>query len=796
MEDLEIARLLAKAGAPLFIARPVIGPDGAWNPTAGASGYKLPLRWQDTTPDPGVVDKWQPGQALCMVTGVTYDVIDIDPRNGGDLEAIEGYVPRLYGIAATPSGGTHLLIKTLGVRKCVVAPGIDLQAGDSDGQGRGFVFLAPTVKLSKATETVATYSWVDEPSPPEADDDSGVPLQLLALEQHAPVASGSPYDGPEYSELDVPRQAWADRYVAGVVGRWGERLAEASRWADGVRDPRGRGWEALTRDFAWALARLAVCPWTRLGVDDAEELYGLVLPTEMAEDEKCRGKWDAGLLRRAEEKSSDLPPWDGFEEVLVGADGRDLPDLPRHWEDGRVAEWMAWKGLGGLWCWASGLRWLWWDGRRWVSRTEESVREAVRRAVLRVLAVAVREEKKEAIKELRGLLGVGRIGAVVSLMRGIVEMDAGDFDQQHDLLNCGNGVVDLRSGELIPHDPAYLMTRITEVGYLPGAVAPDWDKCLSALDPDVSEWMQVRCGQGATGWPTSDDVLPVMQGGGENGKSTWLGALQKALGEHMTQVPAKLVMANPSDHPTELMTLRGTRMAYIDETPEAGTLNVARLKAVLGQEMVTARAIRQDNVTWRATHSLFLSTNYVPNIHETDHGTWRRLALVRFEKRYVRDESFRQRVLAGVGGVGEAVLAWVVDGARAWYDGGRVMPAAPMKVANDTRIWRAESDLVMAFLDEMVVFEDGVAVPSVDLYDALNEWLRARRQKGWSDKTAASRLKGHEVVAQHGAGLIRARGKQELEAIRRAETALEVLPAEPWVWWGMRLRSGVSDNGA
>jgi putative DNA primase/helicase len=792
-DALLVAKRLAAAGAPIFIARPVVGPDGAWDPEGGASGYKLPLRWQDTRADPAVVDKWQPGQALCMVTGVAYDVVDVDPRNGGDLAALDGDLPRVYGRATTPSDGIHLFVKTLGVRKCVIAPGIDLQAGAEDGGGRGFVFLAPTVKLSKTTGAFGSYDWVEEPSEVEDGDDSGAVLRLLAYEKNTVRPRGADYDGPGYKDLDVGRASWADRYVAGVVGRWGEKLAEAAGWADGVRDEKGRGWEALARDFAWALARLAAAPWTGLTVEGAAELYDLILPGDIADDPRCSGKWDAGLVARAEARAAEEPPWAGFGDVVVGQDGRDLPELPIHWEDGRVAPWMAYRGLQGLWCWAAGLRWMRWDGRRWVARTEESVREAVRLVVLKMLAQAVQQENRKAVEGLRGLLGVGRIGAVVSLMRRIVEVEASSFDLKPDLLNCGNGVVDLRSGELWPHDPALLLTRITDVAYVPGTRSRDWDQCLDALDPEVSEWMQVRWGQAATGWPTSDDVLPVMQGAGANGKSTQLVALERALGDHMVQVPAKLLMANPSDHPTELMTLRGARVAYVDETPEAGTLNVARLKAVLGQGRVTARAIRQDNVTWVATHSLFLSTNYVPNIAETDHGTWRRLALVRYERQYERDDRFRARMARGSGGVAEAVLAWVVDGARAWYDADMVLPAPPEKVEADTLKWRRDSDLVMGWIGDRVVFEQGVGTPVGDVSDDLNEWLKVRGQRAWSQKTLTARLEGHQLFRENGVARVRLQSDAELEAVRRGPDAVTSIPARPWVWWGLRI--DVSDNG-
>jgi hypothetical protein len=36
------------------------------------------------------------------------DLVDIDPRNGGDPAALDGKMPISYGCAATPSGGSSL----------------------------------------------------------------------------------------------------------------------------------------------------------------------------------------------------------------------------------------------------------------------------------------------------------------------------------------------------------------------------------------------------------------------------------------------------------------------------------------------------------------------------------------------------------------------------------------------------------------------------------------------------------------------------------------------------------------
>jgi hypothetical protein len=141
---------------PIFTAHRVINnPDNEL-------GFYLPNGWQRTRPNAHVIDYWKPGMALCAVGGVIGDWSDIDPRNGGDLPAdrlkLEGKYPKSYGQARTPSGGTHDLIAPLRIRKAK-REGIDYQGGDENGQGRGFVFIAPTVRASKITGELLPYRW-------------------------------------------------------------------------------------------------------------------------------------------------------------------------------------------------------------------------------------------------------------------------------------------------------------------------------------------------------------------------------------------------------------------------------------------------------------------------------------------------------------------------------------------------------------------------------------------------------------------------------------------------------------
>jgi putative DNA primase/helicase len=433
-----------------------------------------------------------------------------------------------------------------------------------------------------------------------------------------------------------------------------------------------------------------------------------------------------------------------------------------HYEDAYLAKAVADRTLHGRYVWNGADGWLRYDSGVWWRVPEEHVAERVRLDLVAWFEAETKGANYYKIKALARVLATGRIRAITSLCRGILEVAAEKLDADPDLLNCANGTLHLPSGQLYDHDPERYLTKIANVAYIPGAKHSDWDNALEALPAPVRDWLQLRIGQAATGYRTPDDILPVCVGGGQNGKSTVLGGVQKALGDYAVVIPEKAIMAQPGDHSTELMTLRGARFALIEETPEARHFNIKRLKDMVGTPYVTARHIRRDNVTFETTHSLFLTSNYRPRIDEVDHGTWRRLALVRFPYTFLKPgqtsanpmaipgiPGLRERVREGRGGQHEAVLAWIIDGARAWYAADRILPPAPDDIVKDTAEWRASADLIFGFIDEILVFELDTHVVAKELFESCNEWLRARGHNSWSEQTFAERFGGHSIVQAH-----------------------------------------------
>jgi putative DNA primase/helicase len=465
--------------------------------------------------------------------------------------------------------------------------------------------------------------------------------------------------------------------------------------------------------------------------------------------------------------------------------------------------------LRGEYCWAAGLGWMRWDGKRWERCEDVTVIEPVREHLAALITQQLTEIAADDFRlrnGLNALLARNRITAVVLLARGILEVRSSDFDAHPDLLNTQTGIVDLRTGAVRPHDPELYFTKITAGGYRPGAQHPDWDAALKAVPGDCLKYFQTRLGQAVTGYMTPDDVMLLCRGGGENGKSTVLGTINISLGDYCVLLSDRVLMAEPNSHPTEMMALRGARMAIAEELPEARRLSVKRLKDCVGTSPMTARYMRQDSVVWDPTHSIFISTNYLPVVEETDHGTWRRLMVQEFPYKFLKphedptgapnelpgDPGLRERLKGS--SQQEAVLAWLVEGAGLWYAAGKVMPEAPERIRTDVITWRRESDLILGYWLDRVRPDADSHVLATDLLADFNTWLGQRNLRSWADRLFTSRFGDHDETKKHRAEHKRIRQAPGLDRPQMSGSVWQTPPPVPdmyMAWVGIGFQKGL-----
>lgn len=163
------------------------------------------------------------------------------------------------------------------------------------------------------------------------------------------------------------------------------------------------------------------------------------------------------------------------------------------------------------------------------------------------------------------------------------------------LLNVENGTLDLRTGELRERRREDLITKLAPVEYDPEARAPTFEAFLERILPSetLRGFVQWLAGYSLTG-DVSEQILPVLHGGGANGKSTLINVLFEALGDYSQSSPRDFLVVKKGAHPTELADLRGARLVSCIEVKESKKLDEELVKQLTGGDPIRARFMQQD----------------------------------------------------------------------------------------------------------------------------------------------------------------------------------------------------------
>lgn len=375
---------------------------------------------------------------------------------------------------------------------------------------------------------------------------------------------------------------------------------------------------------------------------------------------------------------------------------------------------------------AHGLGWCFWDGRRWAP-------DAGNAHATRAVVAMLRSDWARALgnddlsKDIAKCFSARQVEGILALARvdERLNAEAATVDADPWLLNTVNGTVDLRTGELRPHDPADRLTKVCGAAYHPDAHSELWEAFLQRClpDPAVRAYLQRWAGQALAG-TVREHSFPIATGIGANGKSTFVETFDFTLGDYATTVPPELFLENrwpDANRPSPaLMALRGIRVATCSETEKGRRLAAALVKNLTGGDKLTARQLHQEQVSWEPSHHVLMITNHLPRIDGSDPALWRRVTVIPWDvviPDAERDEGLKEKLYLDA----DAILAWAIAGYRDWHDNGLNPPPA---VQAATATYERASDAVSRFLDERCLVMRTVRVRKSDLAAAWSTWSR------------------------------------------------------------------------
>jgi putative DNA primase/helicase len=409
---------------------------------------------------------------------------------------------------------------------------------------------------------------------------------------------------------------------------------------------------------------------------------------------------------------------------------------------------------------ATEARWYRWDGKRWAADQRFDVqRLAAEMTVLMLKAAKTLPEARraEVTAAAASLQGASKQRAMLELARAQAGMTVlvDDLDADPWLFNCANGLLDLRTGELHPHDPAKLCTKMAEVEYLPSAecATPVWDAYLDSTfggDVELISFLQKAVGYSLTGI-TTEQCFFLLHGAGANGKTTFLEVLGLLMGGYAVESPFETFLAaqRAGNAPrNDVARLKGARLVRSAEPSEGARFDEATIKMLTGGDTVVARYLFAEHFEFKPQFALWLAGNHKPVIRGTDHGIWRRVRLVPFE-RIIPAEQRDHRLLQKLEQELPGILRWAVEGCLAWQQERLQTPGI---VARAVEEYRSESDVLGEFLEDCCELEPAYAVRAGELYKAYRRWCEDTGHLPRSETSFGKLLgqRGHDVEKRPG----------------------------------------------
>lgn len=738
------------------------------------SGGKLPIGrdWQQRsrmTPEQ-IVQNWNSANPanISILTGAKSGifVVDVDPAGGGvesmqALIAANGPLPQTFTVR-TGGGGWHFYFQM---------PDFDLgnRAGTALGRGVDIRGNGGQVIAPGSVSNKGPYTPLGDPNTPVAP----APPWMVELLRPKPIEPTAPIT----TEGLAAATSYEERAVTALIAQL-RAMSTAAVYPG--QQYTGEPWDATTYRVACRLFEIANAEWSSLTPNQVTAIVMEHAPRDPGFDDRRVADKLASAATKIGTKAAAPPTGSApkadfitelaIEQGVLAPDGTvPTPPAPqpppmaggpmkRGWSDVDNGMRLYDATQGRLLWLADAGTWAEWDGTSWTTGID--LADDVAQAVLPAAAAAERglwsTLDNKTYDKLTGATGSagGIRAAAVSLKRSrLCTAKLADFDQRPDLLRTPNGVINLRDGALLAPSYEMRLLRGTSVGYDPHAQAPEFDRWLKWAQPsqEMRDYLQVSVGVALTGERVKR--YWVHEGAADAGKSMLIRLMTKVLGDTAVPISDSLIEGRSKVFGDDYhrATLRGTRLAVLDETRQGGHSLETSIKQLVGGATMVGRNPGERPFQFEPTFKLHIATNNAP-ANSPDPAIRNRLALVRWEIGSTEED--RRGAVARLGMPLDehlirhelpGILAWAVRGAARWYAAGMVL-STPAAVSRASDEHLAAGDLVAQWLREETFEREGAVIGAMQGWTAFRQWKERIGERGGPDTLTAWGLEMARVI--------------------------------------------------
>lgn len=383
--------------------------------------------------------------------------------------------------------------------------------------------------------------------------------------------------------------------------------------------------------------------------------------------------------------------------------------------------------------------WIVWDGLRWRRDVDGQAQRWVTEITAEFMPKALEHRKRAfasgvgiqpanaAVSAVRSYQNAARIDAVLRRLQTIqpgmtILVEALDADRER--LGVANGTLRLTDAGIKLEDARSeaLLTMNTDVDFKPGTVSDIWEDFLDTFLPgeELDEFVGRLMGYCLLGG-NPDGWLIAMHGPTKSGKSTFLNALDAALGDYAAPFELTALLSARETGPREdIADIVDVRVAYTSEVSSRLQLHSDQIKRMTGADKMSFSRKNQRQERKHPMFTTLVACNEIPSVSGADVALQQRLMVVPF----LNQVEARSRAGEGLRTVAcrQAILAWICDGYNRYCARGIGIETWPTEVASATMEARDALDNVDLFLAEMCDVGPGCKVPVADINNAWRIW--------------------------------------------------------------------------
>lgn len=388
--------------------------------------------------------------------------------------------------------------------------------------------------------------------------------------------------------------------------------------------------------------------------------------------------------------------------------------------------------------------WMIWNDKKWQSDTTDQIRIVFNDLITyhKKLKQTITTNDDEEDEEIETLLkietkNISKISSyagksnVLNEAKSLVPCLNSEFNKNAYILNTDSGIVDLKTGEILPHNKEEMCSKSTniKVDFSKSEIWENYIDFICSSNEEKKAFLKRAIGYSVFGHQKEKCAF-ICVGEGDRGKSLFLGVLKNVLGDYAENVDIKsfMAMGGKNENLDDIARLDGIRFVVTSEnnSNKRSKLDESLFKQITSDlTNIVARYRFGHPFSFNPCSTIWIDTNYDLDFNGLDNAIWNRYVKITFDHVVVnKDKNLKEKLLKDK----EKILGWIIEGAIEYNKLGDLK--IPEEIKEDIEETKKESNLISMFIQDELEEDITSELEAKKLYKEFVKYCEDNQARG------------------------------------------------------------------